>query len=123
MKLSTLVGSEESLVKLMALKMPMSVSYKLSKLVFRMQPDLKIWNEKRLELFKEYGTLDEKTDQYTVKPENIVKFQEELTKLLEVEVDLTFAPEKPFEKISVAEFGDAQIEPSVLLQLEWLLSD
>ncbi len=123
MKLAQLVGSEESLVKLMALKLPVKVSYKLSKLVFKMQPDLKIWQEKRLELFKEYGDHDEKTDLYTVKPENAVKFQEELAKLLDIDVDLDFAPDKPFEKISVADLGNIEIESSTLINLDWLLSE
>lgn len=121
-KLSTIVGSQEALVKLMALKLPVKVSYKLKKLVIKLQPDLKIYDEKRVELLKEYGTEND-NHAWTIKPENLVKFQEELGKLLDIDVDLKLGEDKPFDKIKIEDLGAIEIESSVLVSLDWLISE
>lgn len=121
-KLSEIVGSEQALVKLMKVKLPVKISYKLSKLVFNIQPELKIYNDQKNALIKELGEQTNKeTDQWQVKSDNMPKFLEEITKLQDIDVDVKFGDAKELEKIKVADLGDIQIEATELMALDWLL--
>lgn len=121
MTLETIISSQDSLSKILNLKLPIKVAYKISKLVNRMQPDLKIYEEQRTKLVKELGELvDEKTDSWRVKAENSEKFNEEIKKVLDVEVDLNFGPGKELEKIKIEDLGALAIEPRELISLGWL---
>lgn len=122
MKLSQLINSQEGLKKLMETKLPVKVAYKVSKIISKCQPDLKIYEEQRINLVKELGEeSDTDKDNWTVKPENLTKFTEEMNKLLDVEVDLGFGLGKDLDKIKVEEFGDVAVEPQLLLHLDWLI--
>lgn len=121
-KLSEIVGSQQALIKLMQVKLPIQISYKLSKLAFKLEPELKIYNDQRNALIKELGEqINPETDEWRVKADNLVKFQEEQKKLQEIEVDVKFAEDKELEKIKVSDLGDVQIEANDLIALDWLL--
>jgi len=120
MKLNQIIGSQESLAKLLELKIPIKVSYKVSKLINKIQPDLKIYEEKRMDLFKEYGVLDEEKQVYNLKPENIEKFSEDLKTLLDTDIDMSFGEGKELEKIKINDLS-GEIEPKYLIALDWLI--
>lgn len=122
MKLVEIINSEASLKKLLSTDLPVKVAFKIAKLVNKINPDLKIYEEQRFKIIKELGEqTDKEKDIWSVKPENFEKFKEELTKLSEIEVDLSFAPGKPLEKIKIEDLGDIKLEPNDLVPLEWLI--
>lgn len=121
MKLNTIISSQDALLKLSNTKLPVKIAYSVSKMISKLQPELKIYEEARQKLVKELGEEDTEKQTTTVKPENFAKFQEEMTKLLDVEVDLSYGLGKEIEKIKVADLGDITMEPKELLQLDWLL--
>ena len=123
MKLNQIIGSQESLSKLLELKLPIKVSYKISKLINKIQPDLKIYEEKRMDLFKEYGILDEEKQVYNLKPENIEKFSEDLKTLLDTDIEVDFGEGKELERISIASLGDVQVTSQDLIKLDWLFTE
>lgn len=118
MKLQTIINSTQSLRNLMAEKLPIKVSYRLSKLVIKIQPELTVYDEQRMKLVKELGT--EENGSWVVSPENITKFTDELAKLQELEVDLKFGEDKEFEKISMEDLGDIKISSEDMVNLNWL---
>lgn len=121
-KLQQIIASQEGLNKLLSTKLPIKSAYAISKLVNKIQPDIKVYDEQRIKLIKELGTqTDPEKDVWSVNPENVAQFQEELTKLQDIDVDLGFGEGKELEKINIADLGDTQIEPNDLLPLEWLL--
>lgn len=109
MKLQTIVNEVDSINALQEIKLPVKVSYRIKRLVDKITPILKNYNEQRNELVKKFGEEDEKTQTWNVKKENLTEFYEELQKLLDVEETLEF------EKIKIDELAGIQIEAKLLL--------
>lgn len=120
--LQKIIESQSGLSKLIDSKLPIKISYKVSKMINKIQPEVRVYEETRQRLVRELGQEDTETKTISVKPENLEKFQNELKKLLEVEVDLTFGLTKEIEKISIQDL-DISIEPKELLALDWLLTE
>lgn len=124
LKLSTIIGSQQALADLTTLSLPITVSYKISKLINRIQPDLKLYEEKRFELIKRLGAeTGEGTNQFSVKPENLEEFQKELTTLLEMDIDVDFGEGKELEKIPVSQLSGTNIAAKDLIALDWLFTE
>jgi len=101
----------EPLQKLIEQKFPVMVSYKLAKLVAKLNEQFKVIEDVRMGLIRRYGKADEKGNAQ-VKPEdeNWPKFLDEFNELLEQEVEIVF------DKVKLP--NDFEIEPSVLIPLE-----
>lgn len=108
-KLSDIISNSQNLQQLQDLKLPVKVSYRLKRLVDKLTPLLKSYNEERNEMIKELGEEDPKTKVFTVKKENEKEFYDKLEKLMEVEEEVDF------KKIKIAELGAISIEPKLLL--------
>ena len=105
LKLSQIVNSIESLNVLVDTKFPAKVSYRLKRIVDKVNPILKTYNEKRDELITEYGTKDEVSGNMSVTdPEKIKLFMEKLNEILEVEEEVDITP------IPSEFLGDTEVE-------------
>lgn len=122
MKLSEIVNSLEPLQNLLKVSLPIKVSYKLSKIAIKINPELDLFNEKKNELIKKYGKEIE-PDKWQVDPENVEKYQEDMKTLLDMEVSLDFGDGKNLEKIPISDFGEVNIPAQDLLPLDWLISE
>lgn len=124
MKIKDIVNSQNSLQKLLGVSLPVKVSYKLSKLVTKLQPELDLFNKEKDKLIEKYGEKDDK-GVVSIKQDspNMPKFAKEIDELAEMEVNIDFGDGKSFEKISVADLGDVKIEAQDLLSLSYLLND
>jgi hypothetical protein len=122
-KLAQIINSEKALKNLLELKLPVKIAYKLSKLVDKMQPELKIFDEQKLSLVKKLGVATENPGEFQVLPKNMEEFREDLKKLLDIDVNLEFGEGKGLEKISLADLGDISISPQDLLVLNWLIQE
>lgn len=99
--------------ELLKQKLPIKIAYRISKLANKLASEYKFYEEKRLELVKEYGEKvkdDEgnETDNIQVTKKNETKFYEELNKIVDLEVEIDYDP------ISIEELGNIQIEPKLL---------
>ena len=94
-------GAQEPLRKLIEQKFPVMVSYKLSKLVMKLNEQFKVIEEVRNGLIKKYGETDEK-GQTSVKPEgeNFPKFVSEFNELMAQEVEIVVDKVKLPEKVA-----------------------
>ena len=113
MKLITIINEQANLAKLMELKLPVKVAYRLNKLANKFDTEIKFYNDKRNELVKELGEkkLDEEgneTDQIEVKKENLAEFYKKINEMVEIETEVNYEP------ISISELGDIVIEPKLL---------
>lgn len=106
--LSEVVNSVDGLKALLDCKLPIKVSYRISKLVnHQIERELKNFNEARNKLIQEFGTENE--DQtVSVKPEKMADYIAKLNELLSEQIELDWEP------IAIDSFGDAQIEPKNL---------
>ena len=114
-KLSEVVGSVEALKNILALKLPIKVSYRISKLVSnQVEGELKEYNEQRNKLVKEFGTENE-DGSTSVKEDRLKEFSEELQKLLDVDVKFDFEP------IKLEEIENVDIAPKDLIT--WIFAE
>ncbi len=119
-------GSQEPLKKLIEQKFPVMVSYKLSKLVMKLNEQFKVIDEVRQGLIKKFGETDEKGN-IQVKPEgeNFAKFVVEFNELMSQEVEIAIEKVKLPEKVAATcdkcnhNMDKAfEIEPSLLIALD-----
>lgn len=111
-KVSEIVNSIEQLKALQEIKFPVKVSYKINRLVNKLNPELITYNESRNKIINELGEKDEETGNIQVKdPEKMKLFGEKLMEILSVEIELDW-----FEKIKISELGDIAVEPKNLVE-------
>lgn len=112
--LHQLISSKEALQNLLAISLPVKISYLISRIVNKINPELVIFEEKRNNLIKELGE-DVGEGNMRVTEANIPKFTEALEELNKIEVDLGL------EKIKIDDLGDIKIAPKDLP--DWLFLD
>ncbi len=106
--LSEVVNSVDGLKALLDTKLPIQVSYRISKLVNNgIERELKSFNEARNKLITEFGTSNE-DETVSVKPEKMSEYISKLNDLLSEQVELDWTP------LSIEDFGDAVMEPKNL---------
>ena len=87
---------QEEIGKLFQAEMPFALSYKVSRLVRDIEPEYKIAQETRAKLVQKYCSKDENGDpaldasgkNLLISPENIEKYNEEMTGLLNTEIEI-----------------------------------
>lgn len=108
--LSDIISNSNNLIALQNVKFPLLVSYKISRLVDKLNPDVTTFSEKKNALIKEIGEFNEETQEYTIKdPEKVKLFTGQIEELLKMEIEVDF------EKIKIADCGNVEIEPKLLL--------
>jgi hypothetical protein len=88
LSLKAIWESQQSLPKLAGKEFPVKTSYWIGKNVNKLQAELKQINETRVTLIKKYGTEEEKTKQWNVKPEHHEVFMKEFDAFMETEVEV-----------------------------------
>lgn len=118
--------AREPLQKLMEIKLPVKSSYQVAKLANKLNEQLKVIDDVRNGLVKNYGEKGEE-GQMKVKSDspNFEKFAEEFHELMEQQVEVVFEKVKLPEKIAstcdkCSHNMDKpfEIEPSILMALE-----
>lgn len=105
--------ANDSLLKIKDAKIPITTSYKVGKLSGLLKPIVQRFNETKDSLIiNEFGEQDsEKPNMYKLKQDKVKEFTEELQKLLDIEEEVIFTPFK------VSDFGNLEVEPSVIINL------
>lgn len=84
-------GSQQTISKILSLNFPIVTLYKIKKFKKVYLKELEDIQESRMEIFKKYGTLDEKTKNYSVNPEDnetYQKFINETTELMKEKTEI-----------------------------------
>lgn len=110
-KLEEIIASTENLKALQEVKLPIKVSYRLMRLVNKLQPILNDYDAKRLSFIKELGTNNE-DGSISVKEDKLPEFQDKLKELLSIEEEIDFIP------FNIDEIGNSNIETKLLVS--WL---
>lgn len=114
-KLKEILETTQQFQKLVEVDFPVAISYRLRRLVDKLNPIIASYNVKRDELIKKFGTKT-KDGVYTVKDKDkLVKFREQEEILGEIEESIEFTP------ISIEELGDVKISPNLLVS--WAFTD
>lgn len=115
-KLAEIVGSVDQIKSLSELKLPVKISYRLSRLAAKIQPELTIYNEKRNKIIEELGTQNEDKTFSIKDAEKLKEFTVKLKELLEIEIEIDW-----FEKIKISELGEINVPAKDLI--EWVFSE
>ena len=111
-------GMQKGLLTLTQAQLPIRVSYKLIKLLNFCGKELGVVEETRIKLVKKYSEENpDKPGEFQVKPENDEKFREELTQLMEEEVEFEMEP------ISLNELDGIKISPIDLAGLSKIIKE
>ncbi len=108
-KLNDIVSNVENLQELQSVKFPVKVSYRIKRLVDKLDPILKAYNEKRNDLVKEFGEEQEDKSIKVVDPEKLKLFAEKLSELL------TTSEEVEFDPINVEDLGTVEVPAKLLV--------
>lgn len=117
-KVGQIVASFQSgaLTRLAQAAMPMSTALRFKSVLKDTQEILQTYDENRVKLCAEFGTLNEETQNYDIVPEKMADFQEVSGGLLQEEVDVAG------DTFSSGSFLSSQtIAPNDLLILDWLI--
>jgi hypothetical protein len=108
--LNEIVGNAENLKELQTIKLPVKISYRIMRLVNKLDPILKVYDEKRNELVKEFGEpVDEQGNKKVTDPAKLKLFAEKLGELLKTEENIDF------DLLKIEDLGDVKIEPKLLI--------
>lgn len=108
LSLAQLKNAEPVLSNLMKQTLPFSTSFKITKLIESVAPDLENFEKHRIQLFDKYGELQSDNNK-VILSENIEAFTQDLNSLLQVTVEI------PEIKFALTELADVQIAPGDLM--------
>lgn len=112
MKLKQVIDIAAALSSITTAKLPAKASYRVAKAINLLRPEVTTFEEQRIKLAAELGTLSEDRMSYTFDGDSAAKFQAQLNELLEEECNVvipTVAPD---------DLGTAEIEPQHLIALD-----
>lgn len=107
--LSEVVGNIDNLKALQEVTLPVKVSYKIKRLVNKLEPVLKAYGEKKDDLVREFGELQPDGESKVTDPEKLKLFADKLAELLSTEDEVDFEP------IKVDDLGNVEIAPKLLV--------
>lgn len=111
LKLGKIVDNVGVMKELMAIDLPVKMSYSLSKLASKIDSELKIYNEKNDEIIKSLGTPNE-TGEFTIpkdNPEILKDFKDKWQELRDIEVEIDFTP------LKIEDLGNREIASKLLI--------
>jgi len=119
-KLSQLINSVESLKILQETKLPIKISYRINRLINKLEPELKLFYQKRDDLIKELGEKETENGQevFKVKEDNMQAFLDKQTELVSEEIEIDW-----FTPIPLDSLGEISIEPKHIALLSWIFAD
>jgi len=117
-KLETIVSARPKLEKLFSLPLPAKTSYRVMRLMKKITSELKMFEQKRIDLVKKYGEPTENNKNiYNVKPDEILNFQKDMQEVLDVEIEIEFEP------LTLDMLGNNAMSASDLLELEEFIKE
>lgn len=87
-----LINADETIARLIKQPLPVVQSYRLAKFTKALVEELKVYNDERIKLCEQYGTLDKNEGVYKFEGENLEKFNADKNVLLSQEVELDVKP-------------------------------
>ena len=120
-----LIESSNALKEITTFSLPIKTSFKIAKIVRQVQPTIDAYEEVLKNLQEKYAEKDEEgkprvndTDNPGIKQillSDAEKFSKEYQELLDAINEITI------EKLTIEDFGEAEIKPNLLVQLSWLI--
>ncbi len=117
LRLEQIINGYEALKRLNQEKTSGGLSYKLSRNLDHVTPEIKKFEDKRLELVERYGKLSEDKTQYIFVKNNADKFSAEIKDMVDTEIEVNIVI------VSEAELDKIQCTGADLLALDWMIQE
>ena len=114
--MNELLNSNEAMRNIATKELPIKISYQISRIINKMESELKIFEDLKRKIFTNYGE-NTKDGQIRIKDENREKFQKEMRILLDTSVEIYG------NKIELENFNEIKINAIDLLNLKFLIID
>lgn len=114
LKIKEVINASNALRQIAGTKLPVLVSFSFSLFLKSINPIFESYNENRLKLLEEFGTLNKEKNEFEFKEGNRQKYEKKYLELVEAEVEVK-VPE-----IKLADLTDIKIEPELLENIIWL---
>lgn len=115
--LNELINMKDTLQKVFESKLPIRVSFRLSKLLNKVNSEFETFERMRFELFKRYGE-EAENNQMMIKAEYVEIFTQEMTELLNQQILISFVP------LSIDDLdGRVELSPIDVSRLEKILAE
>jgi len=111
-KLSEILNSKDSIGKLLERELPIRISFRLTKLIKELDPELQIIEKHRIKLVEKYGKKNEENGNTEVSGDSVADFSKEFNTLLEEELDIDYEP------IPISSLENISLSPFDVLRLE-----
>lgn len=115
-KAGELYLSQAALYELMGKDLPNRSAMLLRRVIKRVEPDIKVFDEQRLKVAAKYGKAAEDGNTYNIEKENIEKFNAELAELGEEEFSYEGLDQ-------LVDLGNAEVKTATLIALNWLIPE
>lgn len=116
LKLMQIINAKDSLVELSQKDLAVMASYRVAKILKKIDPEIAIYEDERIKLIRKYGEESE-PGRLQVKQENIPEYVKELETLVQQEVDIDI------QKVKISEIGNIDIKPAVLINLDFMIEE
>lgn len=114
-KIEEMADSVDSLGELTKVSLPIKVSYWISRLITKVNRELKHFSEQRDKLIESLG--EQKEDgEYRVTKDKLSEYKDKLHEMMQVEIEI-----EGIDKISIQDLGNIQIQANALPS--WLFTD
>ncbi len=109
--------SQAALTELVGERLPNKTAFQIRRVLKRIDPEVKSFDEQRLEIAKRFGTETEQGT-FTVSADKLAEFNAELKVVADHELEFA-----DLETISPDALGTAEVKTAALFQLAWLIPD
>ena len=92
LRLGDLDNAKPVLSKILTCDLPFASARLLGQMIKKVDEELTLLNQKRIELVKKYGAEDEKTKAFTVTPDNMEAFMKDYGEIFQTEIDFDATP-------------------------------
>jgi hypothetical protein len=119
-KLETIWESANALAELINIDIVRLKAYKLKKLIFEINDEMKIIQSLKNDLVKKYGVKNEKTGVIEVLPDNpnYENYLSDFIEILQQEIELK---ELSPNMLSINDIKSEKIKTNILMKLDWLI--
>lgn len=115
-KAGELFLSQTALAELVSKDLPNKTALQLRRIIKRVDPEIKSFDEQRMAIAKKLGKLSDDGQSYVVDDDKIGEFNKEMASLGEAEFK--------FEDLDqISDLGNAEVKTSMLFTLGWLIAE
>lgn len=115
-KAGELFLSQGALSELVVKDLPNRTAMQLRRVIKRVEPEIKSFDEQRVKLAKDLGTPTEDGQSFQIEPDKLTEFNDQIKAMGEVEFEYSDLDQ-------ITDLGNVSVKASTLIALSWLIPE